>query len=191
MKLLEQRIAKDGIVINNDILKVDSFLNHKIDVALTRALAKEIAEQFKNYKIDKIFTIETSGIPLAFAVAEEVGNVPLVFAKKSKSLTVGDDVFKVEVKSFTRKTCSTVTVGDKYLLKGENVLIIDDFLAEGNASIGLVDLCHQAGANPIGVAVAIEKGFQPGRGKLEAMGLKVYSCADVKAFKDNKPVFEL
>lgn len=191
MKLLEQRIAKDDIVINNDILKVDSFLNHKIDVALTRALAKEIAEQFKNYKIDKIFTIETSGIPLAFAVAEEVGNVPLVFAKKSKSLTVGDDVFKVEVKSFTRKTCSTVTVGDKYLLKGENVLIIDDFLAEGNASIGLVDLCHQAGANPIGVAVAIEKSFQPGRGKLEAMGLKVYSCADVKAFKDNKPVFEL
>lgn len=191
MKLLEQRIAKDGIVINNDILKVDSFLNHKIDVALTRALAKEIAEEFKEFRIDKIFTIETSGIPLAFAVAEEVGNVPLVFAKKSKSLTVGDDVFKVEVKSFTRKTCSTVTVGDKYLLKGENVLIIDDFLAEGNASIGLVDLCHQAGANPIGVAVAIEKSFQPGRGKLEAMGLKVYSCADVKAFKDNKPVFEL
>lgn len=191
MKLLEERIAKDGIVINNDILKVDSFLNHKIDVALTRKLAKEIAEEYKEFKIDKIFTIETSGIPLAFAVAEEVGNVPLVFAKKSKSLTVGDDVFKTEVKSFTRNICSTVTVGNKYLVKDENVLIIDDFLAEGNASLGLIDLCKQAGANVIGVAVAIEKGFQPGRGKLEALGVKVYSCANVKAFKDNRPVFDL
>ena len=191
MKLLEERIAKDGIVINNDILKVDSFLNHKIDVSLTRQLAKEIAEEFKQYQIDKILTIETSGIPLAFAVAEEVGNVPLVFAKKSKSLTVGDDIFKTEVKSFTRNICSTVTVGNKYLVKDENVLIIDDFLAEGNAAFGLIDLCNQAGAKVVGVAVAIEKGFQPGRGKLEAKGIKVYSCANVKVFKDNKPVFDL
>ena len=189
MKLLEKRILEEGIVINNDILKVDSFLNHKIDVSLTRALAKEIAEVFKDLGANKVFTIETSGIPLAFAVAEEIGNVPLVFAKKSKSLTVGDDVYKTEVKSFTRNICSTVTVGDKYLKRGDKVLIVDDFLAEGNASLGLVDLCKQAGAEVVGVAIAIEKGFQPGRGKLEAMGLKVYSCANVKAFVDNKPVF--
>ena len=105
MKLLEERILKEGKIINNDILKVDSFLNHKIDVSLTREIAKDMAESFKGQKIDKVFTIETSGIPLAYAVAEEVGNVPLVFAKKSKSLTVGDDVYKVEVKSFTRGVC--------------------------------------------------------------------------------------
>lgn len=189
MKLLEERILKEGKIINNDILKVDSFLNHKIDVSLTREMAKDIAKSFKGQKIDKVFTIETSGIPLAYAVAEEVGNVPLVFAKKSKSLTVGDDVYKVEVKSFTRNICSTVTVGDKYILKNENVLIVDDFLAEGNASLGLVNLCKQAGANVVGIAIAIEKSFQPGRGRLEAMGLKVHSCANVKAFVDNKPVF--
>ena len=189
MKLLEKRIAEEGVVINNDILKVDSFLNHKIDVALTRALAKEIAEVFKDAKANKVFTIETSGIPLAYAVAEEIGNVPLVFAKKSKSLTVGDDIYKTEVKSFTRNICSTVTVSDKYLKKGDTVLIVDDFLAEGNASLGLVDLCNKAGAQVVGVAIAIEKGFQPGRGKLEAMGLKVYSCARIKAFESNKVVF--
>ena len=189
MELLEKRIAEEGIVINNDILKVDSFLNHKIDVALTRALAKEVAEVFKDANANKVFTIETSGIPLAFAVAEEIGNVPLVFAKKSKSLTVGNDVYKTEIKSFTRNICSTVTVGDKYLKRGDKVLIVDDFLASGNATIGLLDLCKQAGANIIGVAVAIEKGFQGGRDKLEAEGIKVHSCAFIKEFKNNKPVF--
>lgn len=189
MKLLEERIIKDGIIINNDILKVDSFLNHQIDVSLTRALAKDIAELFQEYKPNKILTIETSGIPLAFAVAEELGNLPLVFAKKSKSLTVGNDVYKAEIKSFTRNINSTVTVSEKYLKTGDMVLIVDDFLAEGNASLGLIDLCNQANAKVVGVAVAIEKGFQGGRNKLESLGLKVYSGANVKAFVVNKPVF--
>ena len=189
MKELEERILKDGIIINNDILKVDSFLNHQIDVSLTRALAKEIAELFKGYKINKILTIETSGLPLSYAVAEELGDLPLVFGKKSKSLTVGNDVYKAEIKSFTRNINSTVTVAQKYLKPSDMVLIVDDFLAEGNASLGLLDLCNQAGAKVVGVAVAIEKGFQGGRDKLEALGLKVYSGANIKAFIDNKPVF--
>ena len=111
MKELEERILKDGIIINNDILKVDSFLNHQIDVLLTRELAKEIAEAFKGFGVNKILTIETSGLPVSYAVAEEMGNLPLVFAKKSKSLTVGNDVYKAEIKSFTRNICSTVTDG--------------------------------------------------------------------------------
>jgi len=189
MKLLEDRILEDGIIINNDILKVDSFLNHQIDVSLTRSLAKEIAEIFKNHGVNKILTIETSGLPLSFAVAEEMGNLPLVFGKKSKSLTVGNDVYKAEIKSFTRNINSTVTVAQKYLKPGDTVLIVDDFLAEGNASLGLYDLCKQAGAKVVGVAVAVEKGFQGGRNKLEALGLKVYSGANVKAFVNNKPVF--
>ncbi len=189
MKLLEDRILKDGVIINNDILKVDSFLNHQIDVELTRLLAKEIAYLFKGYGINKVLTIETSGLPVSFAVAEELGNVPLVFSKKSKSATVGDDVYKAEIKSFTRNTTSTVTVANKYLNNGDVILIVDDFLAEGNAALGLLNLCNQAGAKVVGVAVEIEKGFQGGRDKLEALGIKVYSGANVKAFVDNKSVF--
>ena len=189
MKELEERILKDGVIINNDILKVDSFLNHQIDPILTRAIAKEIADTFKGFGVNKVLTIETSGLPVSFAVAEEMGNLPLVFAKKSKSLTVGNDVFKAEIKSFTRNINSTVTVSNKYLKRGDTVLIVDDFLAEGNAALGLLDLCNQAGAKVVGVAVEIEKGFQGVRNKLEALGLNVYSGANVKAFVDNKPVF--
>ena len=189
MKILEDRILKDGVIINNDILKVDSFLNHQIDVVLTRTLAKEMAETFKDFGVNKVLTIETSGLPIAYAVAEELGNVPLVFAKKSKSLTVGNDVYKAEIKSFTRNIQSTVTVANKYLNSWDVILIVDDFLAEGNAALGLLDLCKQAGAKVVGVAVEIEKGFQGGRDKLEALGLKVYSGANVKAFVNNKPVF--
>ena len=189
MKLLEERILKDGVIINNDILKVDSFLNHQIDTELSRNIAKEIAACFKDLGVNKILTIETTGLPVSFAVAEEMGNLPLVFAKKSKSLTVGDDVYKAEIKSFTRNIQPKVTVANRYLNKGDVILIVDDFLAEGNAALGLLDLCNQAGAKVVGVAVEIEKGFQGGRNKLEALGLKVYSGANVKAFVDNKPVF--
>lgn len=189
MKYLEDRVAEDGVVINNDILKVDSFINHQIDVALVRRIAKEIAQEYASYGVNKILTIETSGIAFAYAVAEEMGNLPLVFAKKSKSATVGPDVYTAIVKSFTRNINSPVTVANKYLKDSDVVLIVDDFLAEGNAALGLLDLCNQAGAKVVGVAVEIEKGFQGGRNKLEALGLKVYSGANVKAFVDNKPVF--
>ena len=189
MKLLEDRILKDGIVINNDILKVDSFINHQIYVALTRELAKDIAKTFANSGATKVLTIETSGIPLAYAVAEELGNIPLLFAKKSKSATVGNDVFKAVIKSFTRNINSEVTVSNKYLKNNDKVLIVDDFLAEGNAGVGLLDICAQANAEVVGFAVAIEKNFQGGRKKLEEKGVKVYSGACIKAFVDDKPVF--
>jgi xanthine phosphoribosyltransferase len=189
MKSLEERIIKDGVIINNDILKVDSFINHQIDVALVRDLAREIAKEYKSFGVNKILTIETSGIAFAYAVAEEMGDLPLVFAKKSKSAIVGSDVYKATVKSFTRNINSEVTVSNKYLKESDTVLIVDDFLAEGNAALGLIDLCKQAKAKVVGVSVAIEKGFQGGRNKLEALGLKVYSGAVIKEFKDNKPVF--
>ena len=137
MKLLEEKILKDGKILNNDILKVDSFLNHQIDPVLIDSLAEDMLNFFKDQRIDKVLTIETSGIAVAYAVARII-KAPLVFAKKSKSATVGDDVFTAEIKSFTRNLVSKVTVSNKYLKEGENVLIVDDFLAEGNAGLGLL-----------------------------------------------------
>ena len=189
MKTLEDKIFNEGIIINNDILKVDCFLNHQIDTVLIDELALDIIDFFKDTKVDKVLTIETSGIAIAYAVAR-VLRVPIVFAKKSKSATVGDDVYTTEIKSFTRNIVSKVTVGNKYLREKENILIVDDFLAEGNAALGLIDLCNQAKANVVGFATAIEKGFQGGRKKIEDNGIKVYSGAIIKEFKDNKPVFE-
>lgn len=189
MKALQEMILSQGKIINNDIIKVDSFLNHQIDVELISDIAAHIIKHFKDKKIDKVLTIETSGIAIAYAVAYDL-RVPLVFAKKSKSATVGDDVFTTEIKSFTRNTVCKVTVSNKYLKKDENVLIVDDFLAEGNAGMGLIDLCKQAGANVVGFGAAIEKGFQGGRKKLETQGIRVYSGAIIKEFKDNKPIFE-
>lgn len=189
MKEFEQKVLNDGIVINDDILKVDNFLNHQIDVKLIRNLGEDIKDFFKDVKVDKVLTIEASGIAIAFAVCEAYGGIPMVFAKKSKSATVGDDVYSTEIKSFTRNTVSKVTVCNKYLNKGEKVLIVDDFLAEGNAAMGLLDLCKQAGAEVVGYATAVEKEFQGGRAKIEATGIRVYSGARIKGFKDNKPVF--
>ena len=176
MKALEDKILKDGQIINNDIIKVDNFLNHQIDPNIIKALAKDIKEFFRDTKVDKILTIEASGIAI-------------VFAKKSKSATVGTDVYQTEVKSFTRNKVSTVTVCNKYLNKDEKILIVDDFLAEGNAAMGLIDLCNQAGAKVVGFSTAIEKGFQGGRKKIEELSIKCYSGAIIKEFKDNKPVF--
>ena len=189
MKAIEERILKDGRIINNDILKVDNFLNHQIDVSLVKEFARGVKEFFNKAKVDKILTIETSGIAIAFAVAEEFDNVPLLFAKKSKSAIVDNNVFVTKIKSFTRNIDSEVTVSKQYLTKGERVLIIDDFLAEGNAAIGLIDLCKQAGAIPVGFATVIEKSFQGGRNRIEKEGVSVFAGASIKAFVDNKPVF--
>ena len=188
MKLLEDRILKDSVIINNEIIKVDSFLNHQIDPALIDALADDILEFFKDKKFDKILTVETSGIAIAYAVASKAKK-QLVFAKKSKSMTVGNDVYTTVVKSFTRKTVNNVTVCKDYIKKNEKILLIDDFLADGNASLGMVELCKQAGAKVVGLGVAIEKAFQLGRKKLEDLGIPVYSGAAIRAFRDNKPIF--
>ena len=189
MKCVEERILKDGIIIDDDIIKVDSFLNHQIDVAFIREFAQAVKEFFGDKKIDKVLTIEASGVAVGCFVAEVFGDIPLVFAKKSKSRTVNNDVFVTEVRSFTRGIASEVTVARRFLHEGENVLIVDDFLAEGNASLGLVDLCQKANANVVGVAVVIEKNFQGGRKLLESKGVPVFAGASILAFEDNKPVF--
>lgn len=190
MKNIEDKILKDGRIIDNDILKVDSFLNHQIDVAFLREFALDVKEFFAGKKIDKVFTIETSGVAVAYAVAEQLGDVPLLFAKKSKSKTVDpNNIYLTRVKSFTRGAVAEVTVAKQYLHPGENVLIVDDFLAEGNASIGLIDLCQQANANVAGVAVVIEKVFQGGRKRIEEKGVPVFAGASIRAFQDSKPIF--
>ncbi|MCR5349282.1 MAG: xanthine phosphoribosyltransferase [Bacilli bacterium] len=189
MKNIEERILRDGQVIDNDILKVDSFLNHQVDIAFLQEFAQGVRKALPDVRVDKVLTIETSGIAVAYALCEAFGCPSLVFAKKSKSKTVGDDVFKTQIHSFTRGFSCEVTVSNKYLREGENVLIADDFLALGNASLGLLDLCAQAGAHPVAVAVVIEKLFQGGRERIEAKGVPVFSGAGVKAFVDGKPAF--
>ncbi len=189
MKELEQEILKNGIIINDEIVKIDSFLNHQIDIPLFMKLAKDIREFFKDQKVDKILTIETSGIALAFAVGLEYGVKNFVFAKKNKSAIVGNDNYTSQIFSFTKKSTNTVTVDKKFINKGENILIVDDFLAGGNAGVGLIDICRQAGANVVGFAAAVEKLFQGGREKIEALGVKVYSGAAIKSIENNTIIF--
>lgn len=189
MKKLEEKILQDGVIINNEIIKVDNFLNHQIDVSLIKEFALEVKKFFSDVRVDKVLTIETSGIAIAFAVAEAFDNIPLVFAKKSKSQITDDNVYSFQTKSFTRKTVSDVTVDKRFIKENENILIVDDFLAEGNAGVGLLHICHAGKANVVGFATVIEKAFQGGRQRLEELGVKVYAGASIKAFKDNKPVF--
>lgn len=189
MKSIEEKILKDGKIIDNDIIKVDSFLNHQIDIAFLREFARGVKEAFADTKIDKVLTIETSGIACAYAVCEALGDVPLVFAKKSKSKTTDQEVYCAEVNSFTRGFVSPVTVSKRFLRQGENILIVDDFLASGNAGLGLIGIAEQAGAHVVGVAAVIEKSFQGGREKIEAKGIRVFAGASIKAFENNQPVF--
>lgn len=188
MKYVEEKILKDGRIIGDNILKVDSFLNHQIDINFTKEVAKYFASKFSN--IDKILTIETSGIAFAVATAMEMNNVPVVFAKKSKSKIVDpSNLYLANIKSFTRNTVSEVLVDKRFLNKDERILIVDDFLAEGNAGLGLIDICNQAGAKVVGFASVIEKTFQGGRKKIESLGVKVVTTAPIKEFKNGTIVF--
>ena len=188
MEELKNRILQDGKVINNEILKVDSFINHQIDVELLNNISSFLASHFEN--VNKILTIETSGIAFAIGVAQQLGNIPVVFAKKSKSALTDNNVYSAEVKSFTRKINSTVIVDKRFLKEGENILFVDDFLAEGNAALGLLDICNQPKCNVLGLAVVIEKSFQGGREKLEEAGVKVISAASIGNFENNTPIFD-
>jgi xanthine phosphoribosyltransferase len=189
MKELEEKILQEGIIINNKIIKVDSFINHQIDVKLINDFALRVKEHFKDERIDKVLTIETSGIAIAYAVSQAFDCLPLVFAKKNKSQIIDDNVYKTEIKSFTRDISNVVSVSKKYLRNGENILIVDDFLAEGNAAMGLIDICEQAGARVVGFAAAVEKEFQGGSKRIREKGVKVYCGAVIKRFENNKPVF--
>jgi xanthine phosphoribosyltransferase len=188
MTILEEKILKEGKVLDGGILKVDGFLNHRVDVAFSTLLGKEIYEHFKDCEINKILTVEASGIGLACLTAQFF-NCPVLIAKKSKSLNIADDVYSSKVYSFTHKKENTVLVSKEYLDKNDKVLIIDDFLANGNACLGLVDIVKQAGAEVKGISCAIEKTHQGGHQKLVDMGIDVYSLARIKDMKDGKVYF--
>lgn len=185
MKLLEDRILKDGIGIGSEILKVDSFLNHQVDIALTEAMGQEFARLFEDSGATKILTVEASGIPVAYATAKAMGELPMVFAKKAAPNTMVDGFYSAPVRSFTKGTLSTVRVSKSYLAPEDKILIIDDFLATGEASIGLLDLVKQAGAKCVGIGAAIEKEWQGGAARLEALGYRVESLAVVTSINDS------
>ena len=188
MRLLKDKIIKEGKIINNDIIKVDSFLNYLIDTKLLKEISKFLASHFKN--VDKVLTIESSGIAFAVGVAMELGDIPVVFAKKnSSSVNSMDECYTAVVHSFTHNIDNHIVVNKNYIKPRENILIIDDFLAAGNAGVGLINICKQAHANVVGFADAIEKEYQQGRKKIEALGVKVCSAARIIGFKNNQPIF--
>ena len=178
MKLLEERIQRDGIVREGNVLKVDSFINHQMDIPLFREMAKEWKRLFAGKPINKVLTIEASGIGIAAVVASEF-NVPVVFAKKSMSINLDYDNYETKIQSFTHKKIYNVIVSKKFLTAEDHVLIIDDFLANGCALMGLLDLAKEAGATVEGIGIAVEKGFQGGGDKLRERGFRVESLARI------------
>ncbi len=183
MEALKQRILKDGRVAKGGVLKVDSFLNHQIDVRLYNEMGIEFKRLFSDVKVDRILTIEASGIGIA-CVAAQYFDVPVVFAKKAKSKNIDGDVFTSTVESFTYGKSYDITVSKKFMLQGESILIIDDFLANGKASLGLIDIVQKAGATVAGVGIAIEKGFQDGGKVLKERGINLHSLAVIKSMDD-------
>jgi len=188
MELLEQRIKEDGEVLPGNILKVNNFLNHQVDTNLLDKMGEEFVRLYENVEVTKILTIEASGIAIAYPVARQL-NVPLVFAKKHQSLNVNDDVYVTKVWSFTHKDFYNVVVAKKFLNKDDKVLIVDDFLANGNALKGLIDLVEQAGAKVQGICIAIEKGFQEGGKLIRENGYRVESLAIVDKMTDDGQIY--
>lgn len=188
MKELEERILRDGTVKPGGILKVDNFLNHQIDTVLLHHMALELKRLYEGTKVDKILTIEASGIAFAAMVGFVFG-CPILFAKKGKTKNISDDVYHTEVFSYTHGNTNTVLVSKEYLHEGENILIVDDFLATGAALVGLIDLVHQAGAHVAGIGIEIEKEFQGGGNALRAKGFRVESLAKIASMSDDGLTF--
>ena len=180
MNFLEERILKDGIVKSGNVLKVDSFLNHQMDISLMEEIGREFKRRFADKQISKVLTIEASGIGIAAFVAKEFG-VPMVFAKKSKSINVDGEMYVAEVESFTHKVTNRVIVSKKYLSSNDHVLIVDDFLANGAALQGLISIVESAGATVEGLGIAIEKGFQDGGWRMRNLGYDLCSLAIVES----------
>lgn len=180
MNFLEERILKEGTIKPGDVVKVDSFLNHQIDVVLLDEIAREFVRRFAGQTITKVLTIETSGIAIACAVARELG-VPVVFAKKSKSINLDGESYVAEVVSYTHKKTNQVIVSKKYLSKDDHVLIVDDFLANGCALQGLISIVDAAGAEVVGCGIVIEKGFQEGGHRIRNLGFKLESLAIIES----------
>ena len=184
MKFLEERILKDGQVRPGEILKVDSFLNHQLDVDLLNEIGKTLYEKYKDRGITRILTIDASGIAIACIAATYV-HVPVVFAKKAKSKNLDGDLYSSVVHSYTYGKDYTVTLSKKFLTSADKVLLVDDFLAVGKAMLGLLDICEQAGAEVAGIGIAIEKGFQPGGKTLREAGYDLTSLAIIESMDDN------
>ncbi|WP_455501453.1 xanthine phosphoribosyltransferase [Gemmiger sp.] len=188
MKLLEERILQQGQVRPGNVLKADCFLNHQLDIDLLDKIGEEFYRIFKDDGINKILTIEASGIAIACMTARYF-NVPVVFAKKAKSKNIDGEVYTSTVHSFTYDRDYNITLAKKFLSPADNVLILDDFLANGKALKGLLDVCNQAGANVRGIGICIEKGFQPGGAELRAAGYKLASLAIVDSMSEDSLTF--
>ena len=188
MNFLEERILKDGIVKEGNVLKVDSFLNHQMDIELMDEIGRELYRRFKDVPITKVLTIEASGIAIAYAAARCFG-VPFVFAKKSKSVNIDGEMYTADVESFTHKNTNKVIVSKKFLSPQDKVLIVDDFLANGCALQGLISIVEMAGATVSGIGIAIEKGFQQGGNIIRNLGYRLESLAIVESMDaENKTV---
>ena len=181
LKLLEDRIVKDGIVKPGNVLKVDSFLNHQMDISLFNDMGKEFKRLFNDTPINKILTIEASGIGIACVAAQYFDNVPVVYAKKSQTVNIDGEVYSTKIESFTHKRVYDVILSKKYLSSKDHVLIIDDFLANGCALNGLLDIAQKAGATVEGVGIAVEKGFQRGGELIRQKGIRVESLAIIES----------
>lgn len=188
MELLKKRILEQGKAIGTDIVKVDMFLNHQIDVDLLCEIGKEFRRIFSSENITKIITIEASGIGIA-CVAAQYFSVPVVFAKKGANRNVGDNIYKADVYSFTKGITTTIGISKDYISPDDHILIIDDFMANGKAVHGLINIINQAGASVEGIGIVIEKGFQPGGDALRSLGYRVESLAIIKAIDDGKVIF--
>ncbi|WP_455663171.1 xanthine phosphoribosyltransferase [Pradoshia sp.] len=189
MEKLKEKIMTEGQVLSDDVLKVDTFLNHQLDPVLMSEIGKEFAKRFAGMGITKIVTIESSGIAPSVMAGLEL-HVPVLFARKKKSLTLQDDLYTASVYSFTKQEDNQICIGRKFLSKKEKVLIIDDFLAKGQAALGLIDLVKQSGAEIIGIGIVIEKSFQDGGKALRKKGYRVESLARIESLEDGRVTFK-
>lgn len=188
MKVLQEKILNEGKVLSGDVLKVDAFLNHQIDPVLMQEIGKEFAKRFKEDNITKIVTIESSGIAPAVMAALELG-VKVIFARKRKSLTLQDNMYVANVYSFTKQETNEISLSRNHIDENDRVLIIDDFLANGQAALGLMSLVEQAGASIAGIGIVIEKAFQDGGKKLREQGVRVESLAEIASLDNNAVTF--
>ena len=188
MEALRRMILEKGKGIGNDIVKVDMFLNHRIDTKLLFEMGEAWADEFRAEKPDMVLTVEASGIAMAVAAAHALGDIPVVFAKKSATVVQNDNTVQAPVYSFTHKTQNMIRIEKQYLPEGARVLIIDDFIADGQAARGLINLCWQQGATVVGVGIAVEKGFQPGGKALRESGIHLKSLAVVDGIVDGNIV---
>lgn len=190
MEALKHAIEHEGVGIGTEIVKVDGFLNHRIDVRLMERIGQAFHEAFREEKVDCILTVEASGIAAAVTTAQAFGGIPVVFAKKGDRRNIGQDVYAAEVYSFTHQRMNTIHVSRQWLPKGLRVLIIDDFLANGEAIEGLLDIARQAECEVVGAGVCVEKGFQPGGKRLRERGVRLVSLAVVKAIEDGRIILD-